>query len=94
MDEIKITKHAYIQAKKRLGLKKKSVLRMAKIALENGSISRNQTNKLRGKGDLVSADSSRQEYMHGQFKFIFCGHTLITIMPIKTIFRKDMYYGR
>jgi hypothetical protein len=93
MGNIEITNHAYEAGRKRLKLSKKAIRRLAENAIRKGVLLQN-ANGIKGKCSLVSPGTETIDIIHGEFKFVFKGEKLITIMPIKTNFRRKMYYGR
>lgn len=89
---VKISKHAKKRMKKRCGFNKGTCKRMAEKAYVNG-IKHNQT-----KGNLnkwitslffknCKANNIR---IYGDNAYIFCGETLVTVIPVPVNIKKNM----
>lgn len=89
MDDIEVTKHAYDRGRKRLGLPRKAVKRIARIAFN-----RHDGRKAEGKAGLVGQQAAAKAIVYGEHRFVFVGNKLITIMPLRFEYRRKMYYGR
>lgn len=81
---MRITKHAAERTRERAGLKRKALERMAAKALEDGLTHAEAKGPLK---DFVSNlylkhRTANGVRIYGEFVFIFCGHTLVTVFRL------------
>ena len=87
-----ISEHAKQRMKERCGFNKKTCERMAQKALESG-ISHKQTKGRLNKwvtSLFFKKRSANNIRLYGDNAYIFCGETLITVIPIPPSLKKDM----
>ena len=81
---VRITHHAGIRLKQRLGLTKKSHARMAERALLSGCPKKDTKARLRRYLDKLSDHPGPGEVfrVYGEFIWLFNADTLITVLPL------------
>lgn len=89
---MKISKHATRRMKERCGFNKKSQKKMAGRAFHYGITHRQTKGRLNRWATRlyfknVKADNIR---LYGDFAYIFCGETLVTVIRIPAGLRKDL----
>lgn len=85
-----LTKHSIARAKERLGLNKKALKRLAEKALVDGiSHSKAQGNlKKFITREFFRNKTANNIKIYGEFIFIFCGVTLITVVGLPNNLKK------
>ncbi len=89
---MKISDHAKQRMKERCGFNKKSQGRMAKKALEQG-ITHKQTKGRLNKWVTSLYFKNRNANnirIYGDNAYIFCGDTLVTVIPVPPRLKKDL----
>ncbi len=89
---MKISDHAKQRMKERCGFNKKSQERMAKRALEQG-ITHKQTKGRLNKWVTSLYFKNRNANnirIYGDNAYIFCGDTLVTVIPVPPSLKKDL----
>lgn len=82
MPELEITRHAQDRAKKRMGLNARALERMAQRAYETGLRHSGAKGRLKRwiDGRYLEHGTADNIRIYGRHVFIFCGHTLVTIL--------------
>lgn len=89
--EVRVTEHAKLRIKERMGLPKKSIIRIAQKALDEGSLIANVSGRLRSwASDYCNnhINNTLDDYRVWADKlFIFDDNVLITVLQIPTAIR-------
>lgn len=89
---MKISKHAAGRMKERCGFNKKSQKKMAERAFQHGITHRQTKGRLNRwvTGLYFKNTKAGNIRLYGDFAYIFCGSTLVTVIRIPAGLRKDL----
>jgi hypothetical protein len=95
-DEILITDHAYLRAKERLSLNKKSIDRLAKVAYVKGIKQSDTKGQLKKYVDKLYFEykTANNIRIYGEVIFLFSKNTLVTLYQVPNEFRRLLKHFR